>query len=61
MDILSNRARKLLRDSKLRDKIDELLREGEMCVTVVVDDYESHPAEGAVRESKQIIVRRLVA
>jgi hypothetical protein len=61
MDILSNSARKLLRDSKLRDKIDQLLREGEMCVTVAVDDDESHSAEGAVRESKQIIVRRLVA
>ena len=61
MDILSNSARKLLRDSNLRDKIDELLREGETCVTVVVDDDESHPSEGAARVSKQIIVRRLVA
>ena len=42
-------------------KIDELLREGDTCVTVVVDDDESHPSEGAVRASKQIIVRRLVA
>jgi hypothetical protein len=55
MDILGKDTLTLLRDRKIRETIDELLRRGEGCATVIVDN----DAESG--ETKQIIVRRLVA